>query len=182
VAETLTGGWPIQSAGTCRSCRSPIVWCRTHERGQIIPVDPDPREDGNLERVEGNIVRVSAQATDLFGGDRYVSHFATCPDAEEWRREHGVVRLPAIPAEQRAQDPTGPARLAGLLARVHNAMSDGRWWTLHDLSSRTGGSEASVSARIRDLRKPEYGAHRVERRGTADAGIFMYRLVTEESP
>ena len=44
-------------------------------------------------------------------------------------------------------------RLRSLLERVRALMADGRWRTLHEISSLTGGSEASVSARLRDLRK-----------------------------
>lgn len=44
------------------------------------------------------------------------------------------------------------------------AMKDGEWLTLEELSERTGIAEASVSAQLRNLRKPEYGAWEVEKR------------------
>jgi hypothetical protein len=40
-------------------------------------------------------------------------------------------------------------------------------------------SEAGISARIRDLRKPKYGSHTIERRATAQKGVFAYRLVPQ---
>lgn len=67
------------------------------------------------------------------------------------------------------------ARLASQLRRVFGVMSDSRWHTLAELAERTGGSEAGVSARLRDLRKPRFGHWTVERE-RVDGGLFMYRL------
>ena len=63
-------------------------------------------------------------------------------------------------------------RLATLQARVTEAMSDGDWWSLQNLARETNGSEASVSARIRDLRKR---GHTVERKYVT-RGLWLYRL------
>ena len=63
-------------------------------------------------------------------------------------------------------------RLATLQARVTAAMSDGQWWTLRELATSTRGSEASVSARLRDLRKL---GRTVERRHLG-RGLWAYRL------
>lgn len=70
------------------------------------------------------------------------------------------------------------ARLSGQLLRVLEAMNDGEWRTLRELSDEADGSEASVSARLRDLRKPRFGAWTVDRRrrGEATRGIHEYRL------
>lgn len=68
------------------------------------------------------------------------------------------------------------ARLAGQLKRVHASMADGRWHSLRELVTFCGGSEASVSARLRDLRKPKYGARTIERRHVT-RGLFLYRMV-----
>jgi hypothetical protein len=67
------------------------------------------------------------------------------------------------------------ARLGRLMAAVERAMGNRQWWTLAGLSRATGGPEASVSARIRDLRKPRFGGHTVERRRCAN-GLWEYRL------
>jgi hypothetical protein len=70
------------------------------------------------------------------------------------------------------------ARLTGRLGRVFRRLRTGRWFTLAGLSALCGGSEASVSARIRDLRKSEFGGHTVERRrADGDKGLWEYRLV-----
>ena len=72
-------------------------------------------------------------------------------------------------------------RLTGQLARVRNQMADGRWFTLNYLASLVGGSEAGVSARIRDLRKPKFGGYRVERRRVpGERGVWEYRLAACE--
>lgn len=47
-----TSGMPA----SCRSCRAPILWCRT-PAGKSAPMQPDG-----------------------------VNHFATCPQASQWRR------------------------------------------------------------------------------------------------
>jgi hypothetical protein len=43
------------------------------------------------------------------------------------------------------------------------------------VSQATGFPEASVSARMRDLRKPEYGNHAIERK-FVHRGLYMYRM------
>lgn len=68
------------------------------------------------------------------------------------------------------------ARLNGQLQRVAALMNDGRFRTLREIASVTGGTEASVSARLRDFRKPKYGAREVERERIA-GGLYRYRLV-----
>ncbi len=77
-------------------------------------------------------------------------------------------------------------RLRGEMARVYKAMNwvstqEGRansWYTLREISDITGDPEASISARLRDLRKRAFGAHTVNRRRRGDPkqGIFEYQL------
>jgi len=72
-------------------------------------------------------------------------------------------------------------RLSGQLQRVLLVMRDGHWRTLEEIKCLTGDSrDASVSARLRDLRKPKFGGFKVERRSRADRcrGLFEYRLTT----
>lgn len=70
-------------------------------------------------------------------------------------------------------------RLAGQLLRVWSAMRDGAWRTPAEIELATGDGWASISARLRDLRKPKFGGMRVERRrrGEAESGVFEYRVV-----
>ena len=67
-------------------------------------------------------------------------------------------------------------RLRGQLLRVFELMKDGRFRTLDTIASVAGGSVASVSARLRDLRKDKFGGHVVNRE-RRDNGLFEYQLV-----
>tara|TARA_R110000823_G_scaffold85141_1_gene191393 strand:+ start:235 stop:522 length:288 start_codon:yes stop_codon:yes gene_type:complete len=58
---------------------------------------------------------------------------------------------------------------------VYNVMSNNQWWTLRDISDLTGYPESSVSARIRDFRKPKFGGLTVERR-RLHGGLWKYRI------
>ncbi len=69
------------------------------------------------------------------------------------------------------------ARLSRQLERVLNQMSDGRWFTLSYLTLLVGGSEAGVSARIRDLRKPPLNLIVERRRVGGKGGLWEYRIV-----
>lgn len=68
------------------------------------------------------------------------------------------------------------SRLNNQARDVYEYMSHGDWRTLADIAHNTGHPEASVSARLRDLRKPHLGGFIVERRYIAN-GFYQYRLV-----
>lgn len=74
-------------------------------------------------------------------------------------------------------EPADEVRLVGLLGRVGKRMALGDWCTLAELASWCRGSEASVSARLRDLRKTRFGGHTIERRRTSTPGVWAYRMV-----
>jgi hypothetical protein len=68
-------------------------------------------------------------------------------------------------------------RLNRQLQAVWNVMRDGQWRSLCELATQSGEPEASVSARLRDLRKTRFGAHLVERRRRENQpGTFEYRV------
>lgn len=73
------------------------------------------------------------------------------------------------------------ARMQGQLGRVFRLMADGKWRTLAQITAEIGGSEAGVSARLRDLRKEKYGSLEVQRRHL-NHGLWDYRLVIPEPP
>lgn len=50
-----------------------------------MPIDADPTPNGNLSLVSGVARAYSAEDTKLHR-DRHTSHFATCPDARDWRQ------------------------------------------------------------------------------------------------
>lgn len=72
------------------------------------------------------------------------------------------------------------ARLTSQLERVKALMLDGQWRTLAEIQDSVGGTEASVSARLRDLRKSRFGGFAVDRRrrGMPSTGLFEYRVST----
>lgn len=71
------------------------------------------------------------------------------------------------------------ARLGDQAQRVWAVMRDGEWRTLAELAAAAQAPEASVSARLRDFRKPAWGGQKVERRrrGEATRGLYEYRLL-----
>lgn len=70
-------------------------------------------------------------------------------------------------------------RLKAQLWRVLRVMKDGVWRTLFEIESLTGDPAQSVSARLRDFRKEQFGAHTVNRRrrGEGRRGLFEYQLI-----
>jgi hypothetical protein len=72
-------------------------------------------------------------------------------------------------------------RLWTQLQAVRDLMIDGKWRTLPESAVsvrqyyRVKASEASISARIRDLRKERFGGYVVERKRLS-AGLWAYRI------
>lgn len=75
--------------------------------------------------------------------------------------------------------PRDGARLSKQWEAVRDYMQDGRWRTLREISEALGYPESSISARLRDLRKPRFGCHVVERDYVA-SGLHRYRLLPPE--
>jgi hypothetical protein len=75
----------------CRSCGAPVQWGRVEPSGKAIPLDPEPTATGNLVVVRatygahGELVPVVRYVGADTAGERFVSHFVTCPDADQWR-------------------------------------------------------------------------------------------------
>ena len=62
-------------------------------------------------------------------------------------------------------------------ARVLFAMSDHQWHSLDDLIGRCDfGTTASMSARVRDLRKEQYGRHKILVQRIGSSGLYLYKL------
>jgi hypothetical protein len=74
----------------CRSarCEAPIIWTVT-ARGKRMPVDADPvvaPRGFRLDEVDGGDVLATFVVAPAPGERLYVSHYATCPDADGFRR------------------------------------------------------------------------------------------------
>ena len=72
---------------TCSSCGAPVEWIRNARTGKLAPIDVDPVPDGNVlvDDVYGERVYRVVRAPR--GALLRTSHFATCPDANEWRKK-----------------------------------------------------------------------------------------------
>jgi len=69
----------------CKSCGARISWAKT-DAGKNIPLDEVPNPRGNLVRTDlKGGVRV-AKEDDPPELVRWISHFATCPNAASHRR------------------------------------------------------------------------------------------------
>jgi hypothetical protein len=70
------------------------------------------------------------------------------------------------------------ARLTSQLERVKACMPYGCWRTLDGISALTGDPPASISSRLRDLRKDKFGSYVVELRplGPVDNGLYEYAV------
>lgn len=85
-------GRPTVPTSLCRSCQAQIVWVHTRT-GERMPIDPDPSAVGNI-RLDLHGYQIFATVTpdatpDMFdpsdSGLRYLPHWASCPQADEWR-------------------------------------------------------------------------------------------------
>ena len=73
-----------------------------------------------------------------------------------------------------AQDGKRIARQREMVLKV---MLPGDWRTLSQIEMLTGYPQASISARLRDFRKKEYGGYIVERERVPEAhGLWRYRV------
>lgn len=72
------------------------------------------------------------------------------------------------------ESPATP-RLAHQLARVRTLMLDGVARTLGDIEAELGYPQASISARLRDLRRKENGEFIVDRKHIKN-GLWSYRV------
>ena len=79
---------------TCRGCGAPIVWIRT-AAGKSMPCDAEPALYKAREGAAGKIVTPNGEVLscdldvgpDEATGIGYISHFVTCPQAEQFRRK-----------------------------------------------------------------------------------------------
>lgn len=74
---------------TCRSCGAEIQWMET-ENGKKMPVDPEPLRWGDLKNGDvavnfhGRTRKKNKHMRE--NGDWFLSHFATCPNADDHRK------------------------------------------------------------------------------------------------
>ncbi|MCK9251111.1 MAG: hypothetical protein M0P31_19280 [Solirubrobacteraceae bacterium] len=87
----------------CTLCGAPIEWAVATATGRFMPLDPHPAASGNVRRSPRTADRNGRPAIEVLGplealaalqaGESlYLSHFATCPRADEARRRSGGER------------------------------------------------------------------------------------------
>lgn len=77
----------------CRSCGAEIIWIKT-PGGKAMPCDAEPvvywqQKNGSKTIVLNNGEVIKGELEGIPGtetGIGYISHFATCPDAERFRK------------------------------------------------------------------------------------------------
>lgn len=70
----------------CRSCQAKIRWVKMEPNGKPMPVDDEPSEKGNIALVGGKGHVLLAGAIAMYTGPLFLSHYASCPDAKDWRK------------------------------------------------------------------------------------------------
>lgn len=82
------------SFGQCRGCGARVIWIRTRA-GKNMPCDPtmhnyriDPTGKEKIVTQSGDVVSgVTGVTPDESDGIGYISHFATCPSARNFRKK-----------------------------------------------------------------------------------------------
>lgn len=69
----------------CRSCKAPILWARSAKSGMWMPLDSDEVTEG-VRFVVGYKDGVPHAYSDKVSAG-HASHFATCPNASQHRKE-----------------------------------------------------------------------------------------------
>lgn len=79
---------------------------------------------------------------------------------------------PAAPAG--VENVATVSRLGAQREDIWRVIQNGVWYTLRELEELTGHPQASISARLRDFRKEEFGGRTIERKHLVN-GIYQYR-------
>ena len=76
----------------CRSCGQQIEWIKT-TKGKNMPVDSEyvdyeEADNGTILVTDGGNVITVNEHQNMPNVKGRISHFATCPQANEWRKPH----------------------------------------------------------------------------------------------
>jgi hypothetical protein len=89
--------WKGPTRQRCRACNAPLVSVIT-TAGRTMPLDPEPDPKGNIRYTGRRVDSAAGVPTDeveyinestemKLDEARYVSHFATCPQPEKFRKK-----------------------------------------------------------------------------------------------
>lgn len=73
----------------CKACGREIIWIKT-KAGKNMPCDPESirfKQGGKEKFVESSGWIMSGERADNGHYSGHISHFATCPEAEKFRRK-----------------------------------------------------------------------------------------------
>jgi len=114
-------------------------------------------EVSRLQRADGRGQGVSGRQGDLFAEPR---------------------RSPRPYFDGPSDEPDRDERLGRQLDDIRALMRDGQWRTLAQIETATGHPPASISAQLRHLRKPRFGAHVVNKRHIGH-GLYEYQVLLQ---
>lgn len=74
----------------CRDCGAEMLWAKWKDSGKGIPLDAEPtakgdlvlHDDGTVEKLKG----LELDAARERGDELFLTHFATCPNADSFRK------------------------------------------------------------------------------------------------
>ena len=69
-------------------------------------------------------------------------------------------------------------RLKCQMERIYNLMQDGQFRTLRQIADITGDPESSVSAQLRNFRKPRFGGYTVNRKRELNTWYYQLKAGT----
>lgn len=71
----------------CKACGAPIYWLESPKTHKLAPIDYSPSGNGNLRiDLDHGVYLHILDMAEVPPINRHKSHFATCPNAEEFRR------------------------------------------------------------------------------------------------
>lgn len=73
----------------CRSCGAKVFFAKHVLTGKRMIIDSEPSGDGNIVIEPDGKARVIAGRLEhamYADRDRFTTHFATCPNAKQWRK------------------------------------------------------------------------------------------------
>lgn len=72
-----------KGAGRCRSCGAAVEWAEVVKSGKRMPFDPPIV----AVRTQGSVLDGEGRVVEMVDTTVTASHFQTCPQAKDWRRQ-----------------------------------------------------------------------------------------------
>ena len=89
----------MKSDGRCKACGAQLRWAKHELSGRSMPLDAVANQDGNISVVQWGpkspgglslpIIAVNVAPERAMTPMHYTSHFATCPEADKFRKMKG---------------------------------------------------------------------------------------------